>query len=291
MSRPFLNSYGLRVADPLRSIRFYERHFGMTLLKERSVAEGSQYTLGLTGSNSLFKTAPYFERGGLLELTHPNGATVENFQASNGNKDPFRGFGHICFSVADLPATCEQLEKDGVKFQKRMSDGRQRNIAFALDPDGYWIELISNQQETETIRLNHGMIRIKDRDLALDFYTKKLGMSLVDISDHPNSKFTLYFLSFDPEHVHATSRALTEGLVELTYNWGTEKDETFKYYNGHDAQAIGFNHFTVAVQDPKKYVEQLQAKGVPLKSQDSDNVFTVMDPDNYYVQIVPQADY
>jgi lactoylglutathione lyase len=30
----------------------------------------------------------------------------------------------------------------GVAFQKRLSDGQMRDIAFIKDPDGYWIELI-----------------------------------------------------------------------------------------------------------------------------------------------------
>ena len=171
-----------------------------------------------------------------------------------------------------------------------MSDGRQKNIAFALDPDGYWIELIENQGEDGVSRLNHSMIRVKDKDLSLKFYTEKLGMTLVDISDHPNAKFTLFFLSFDPENVKNTSRALTEGLVELTYNWDTEKEEKFIYYNGNDAQAKGFNYFTVAVKDPASYVEKLQSQGIPLKSQEG-SCYIVSDPDDYFIKIVPQAEY
>jgi lactoylglutathione lyase len=35
------------------------------------------------------------------------------------------------------------MEKEhGVKFHKRPQDGNMRDLAFALDPDGYWIELI-----------------------------------------------------------------------------------------------------------------------------------------------------
>ncbi|KAM0665998.1 hypothetical protein ACQRIU_005342 [Beauveria bassiana] len=32
-----------------------------------------------------------------------------------------------------------------------------------------------------------------------------------------------------------------EGLLELTWNYGTEKDESFKYHNGND-QPQGFDH-------------------------------------------------
>lgn len=46
------------------------------------------------------------------------------------------------FLVDDVNQVSEQLEEAGVKFQKRPSEGRMRGIAFALDPDNYWVELI-----------------------------------------------------------------------------------------------------------------------------------------------------
>ena len=35
------------------------------------------------------------------------------------------------------------MEKEqGVAFKKRPHEGNMRNIAFAYDPDGYWVEII-----------------------------------------------------------------------------------------------------------------------------------------------------
>ncbi len=59
----------------------------------------------------------------------------------NGNTDP-PGFGHICVSVPDIQAACERFEALGVDFQKRLTDGRMKNIAFIKDPDAYWVEII-----------------------------------------------------------------------------------------------------------------------------------------------------
>ena len=70
--------------------------------------------------------------------THNYGSeSNEDFQISNGNTEPYKGFGHICISVDNLQAVCQKLEAEGYQFQKKLTDGRMRHIAFALDPDGY----------------------------------------------------------------------------------------------------------------------------------------------------------
>nr|ADG03436.1 glyoxalase I [Starmerella magnoliae] len=302
VAQKFLNHTCIRIADPARSLAFYEKNFGMKLVTQLDVKEVgfTLYYLGFTGPKSLYKDTPWYKRGGLLELTHNHGATPENFEANNGNKEPHRGFGHICFSVSDLEKTCEKLEGNGVGFQKRLTDGRQKNIAFALDPDGYWIELIRNgnegaeSPETCTTRFNHSMIRVKDKDAALDFYTNKLGMTLVDTSDFPEAKFTLFFLSFDPTSVKERSRGGTEGLIELTYNYGSEQDVNLHYHNGNtDPQ--GFGHFGVTVPDAKAFLSELESKGVRVTKQLTEGKMKFMgfvsDPDGYLIEVLPQRDF
>ena len=53
-----------------------------------------------------------------------------------------RGFGHIGFLCDDLEGTCETLEKKGVTFKKKPKDGSMHTLAFAYDPDNYWVEII-----------------------------------------------------------------------------------------------------------------------------------------------------
>lgn len=91
------------------------------------------------------------DREGIIELTHNYGTEEDpEYTINNGNKEPHRGFGHTCISVDNLQAACKRIEDAGYKFQKKLTDGRMRNIAFALDPDGYWVEIIGQKPLEET---------------------------------------------------------------------------------------------------------------------------------------------
>ena len=37
---------------------------------------------------------------------------------------------------------CDELAAAGVEFQKKPDEGGIKGIAFAKDPDGYWVEVI-----------------------------------------------------------------------------------------------------------------------------------------------------
>ena len=92
------------------------------------------------------------------------------------------------------------------------------------------MQTATNTTETETYRLNHSMIRVKDPKKSLAFYQSTLGMSLLRRSEHENGKFTLYFLGYRRQHDHydncakfdddeALKENVTshrEGILELT---------------------------------------------------------------------------
>jgi lactoylglutathione lyase len=46
-------------------------------------------------------------------------------------------------TVDNLDAACERLEGLNVNWKKRPTDGRMRQVAFVLDPDGYWVEIVA----------------------------------------------------------------------------------------------------------------------------------------------------
>ncbi len=141
----------LRIKDPAASLDFYTRVLGFALVRKVDFAEWkfSLYFLVLADDGGIPAFADDEARRqwlarqrGVLELTHNHG--TENEEGSvyhNGNGDP-RGFGHLCVSVPDIRAACARFEQLGVAFQKKLSEGGMRDIAFIKDPDGYWVEII-----------------------------------------------------------------------------------------------------------------------------------------------------
>ncbi len=94
--------------------------------------------------------------------------------------------------------------------------------------------------ETNGFRFNHTMLRVKDPERALAFYSHVLGMRVLRRLDFEEMKFSLYFLAKPdaeeslPEDVEARTRWTfsQRGILELTHNWGTEKDPEFEYHDG-----------------------------------------------------------
>jgi len=129
----------IRVKDPKVSLQFYTEILGMDLLSEKNMGDFTLYFLGY-GQN----TGSLTEREGILELTHNHGTEKDpSFQGyASGNTEPGRGFGHIAITVDNLEQACERFERLGVAFKKKPSDGKMKHIAFILDPDGYWIEIL-----------------------------------------------------------------------------------------------------------------------------------------------------
>jgi len=51
-------------------------------------------------------------------------------------------------SVDNLEAACSRFEDLKVNWKKRLTDGRMKNVAFILDPDNYWVEVVQNERFT-----------------------------------------------------------------------------------------------------------------------------------------------
>lgn len=306
-----MNHTCLRIKDPKVLIPFYENNFGMKLLTKFDFPS-MKFTIYMLAYNTPeTKGKNWADREGVLELCHNYGTENDpNFKVNNGNGEKDRGFGHICLSVDNIEVAELKLLTNGVQFQKKLSDGRQRNIAFALDPDGYWIELIENginKQEKETdysnYRFNHTMIRVKDPKKSLEFYENVLGMKVLTKKSFEEAKFTLYFLGYNHENVdhegNRQAQAGRQGIIELTHNWGTEDDDDFSYHNGNstDHGAIqGYGHTCVSCADPAKLCEQIEQQygdkiqwGVKFNQGTIKKIAFIKDPDNYSIEIIPSS--
>ncbi|KAL8896925.1 MAG: hypothetical protein Q9192_002835 [Flavoplaca navasiana] len=288
------------------NLKFYE-HLGMSLIQKipQPDAKFDLYFLAYDSPNAVSHNAHWSDRQGILELTHNYGTENDlNYKPANGNSDPGRGFGHICISVDNIQAACQRIEDAGYRFKKKLSDGRMRHIAFALDPDDYWVEIISNNkvedtegiEETDpsTYRFNHTMIRVKDHTKSLQFYQETLGMSLLRTSESPSSGFNLYFLGYVPGADNNVNTATLEGVLELTWNYGTEKDENFRYHDGN-SEPQGFGHVAITVDDLDAACKRFEEEGVNWKKRLTDgrmkNVAFVLDPDGYWVEVVQNERY
>lgn len=117
----------LRVGNLHKSIDFYTKTLGMTLLRQQDYPEG-KFTLAFVGYGDEKSNT-------VIELTYNYG--VESY-------DLGKGYGHIALGCDDVYATCDAIRAAGGKIVREpgpMLHGTTI-LAFVEDPDGYKIELL-----------------------------------------------------------------------------------------------------------------------------------------------------
>ncbi len=120
----------LRVGDLQRSIDFYTRLLGMTLLRTTERPE-QKYSLAFVGYGSNPEHAE-------IELTHNHG--VDSYELGTA-------YGHIALGVPDVYGACDKIRAGGGNITREPGPvkGGTTVIAFVTDPDGYKIELIERK--------------------------------------------------------------------------------------------------------------------------------------------------
>ncbi len=124
-------------------------------------------------------------------------------------------------------------------------------------------------------RMMHTMIRVKDLDASIAFYTELLGMTLLRSDDYPGGRFTNAFVGYGPER--------TDTVVELTYTWGQT--------DGYDL-GTGFGHLALGVRDIGTVCATLEARGakVPRKpgpmQHGTTHIAFIEDPDGYKIELI-----
>jgi len=132
--------------------------------------------------------------------------------------------------------------------------------------------------ELGKFRLLHTMIRVRDLEKSIDFYTRLLGMKLTRRKDYPTGEFTLAFVGYGDES--------DTTVVELTHNWGQQE----AYELG-----TGFGHLAIGVPDIYKTCEALAAEGVPIPrppgpmKHGGSVIAFIEDPDGYKIELIERA--
>ncbi len=124
-------------------------------------------------------------------------------------------------------------------------------------------------------RMLHTMLRVKNLEKSVEFYTKMLGMKELRRREVPDGKYTLVFVGYGE----------TPGVneIELTFNW----DQT----DGYDL-GTGFGHLAVGLPDVYKACADLKAAGAKITREAGPVKFGttviafVEDPDGYKVELV-----
>jgi lactoylglutathione lyase len=124
-------------------------------------------------------------------------------------------------------------------------------------------------------RLLHTMMRVKDQDASIDFYTRHLGMKVLRQSDHAGGRFTNTFIGYGDESEST--------VLELTYNWDQEDD-----YEQGDA----WGHIAIGVADIHATCAALEKAGVPIPrppgpmKHGTTVIAFIEDPDGHKIELI-----
>jgi lactoylglutathione lyase len=151
---------------------------------------------------------------------------------------------------------------------------------------------------TAGFTLNQTMLRVRDPEASLRFYTEVLGFSLLQKLDFEPMQFSLYFLALlkdgetipeDPAE-RARFTFSRETTLELTHNWGTESDPEFGGYHNGNSEPRGFGHLGISVPDVYAACERFERLGVEFVKRPDDGkmkgIAFIKDPDGYWIEIL-----
>lgn len=127
----------------------------------------------------------------------------------------------------------------------------------------------------ERFRFLHTMVRVKDLEKSLDFYTRLLGMKLLRRKDYPEGRFTLAFVGYGPEDTHA--------VIELTHNW--DQDGPYDLGTGYGHVALGVHDIYAICTELEKAGANIPRKPGPMKHGTTHIAF-VEDPDGYKIELI-----
>jgi len=163
---------------------------------------------------------------------------------------------------------------------------------------------------TEKFVMQQTMVRVKDPTTSLEFYCDILGFKLVMYREFPQWGFNVYFVApvnsvdipeGDPDAQWNYCMNLP-GCIELTWNYGSEKEEGLVYNTGNgdstgtaDGEKVkgGFGHLGITVPDVYEACERFKKLGCTFtktpNSGGMKGLAFIKDPDGYLIEILPQG--
>jgi lactoylglutathione lyase len=129
--------------------------------------------------------------------------------------------------------------------------------------------------DTSDFRMLHAMLRVSDLERSLDFYTRQLGMTVLERRDHKKNQFSQVYLGY--------GAGFAQMAIELVQNWS--QDEPL-------AAGNAFGHIAIGVKGITALCDRLAAAGVPMprppRSQRHGDVIVafIEDPDGHRIELV-----
>lgn len=125
----------------------------------------------------------------------------------------------------------------------------------------------------------HTMLRVRDLERSVDFYSRLLGMKELRRREVPPGRYTLVFMGY-------ASNAEGQAELELTYNW----DQAEPYVIG-----TGFGHLALGVPDVAAACAAVRQGGGRVTREPGPVQFGttviafVEDPDGYKIELIERG--
>jgi len=124
----------------------------------------------------------------------------------------------------------------------------------------------------------HTMMRVKDQDKSIEFYTKHLGMKVIRQNEYPDGQFTNTFIGYDDKDPDAA-------MIELIFNW-----------DGRDYElGDSWGHIAIGVDDIYAVCARLEKDGVPVPRKPGPMkhgttvIAFIRDPDNRSIELIQRG--
>ncbi|MDX1304610.1 lactoylglutathione lyase [Photobacterium sp.] len=120
----------------------------------------------------------------------------------------------------------------------------------------------------------HTMIRVTNLEQSIEFYTKVLGMSILDQTENTEYRYSLVFVGYEDQPEGTT--------IELTYNWDTNQ---YDMGNAFGHLALGVEDIYAACDKIKTLGGNVTREPGPVKGGTTHIAF-ITDPDGYQIELI-----